>query len=79
MHHCVYDREYYKKPESLILSARDRGGNQLETVEVSLRTFTVVQSRGLQNHPTTAHAEIVRLVEDNMNLIRKAKATKSNK
>lgn len=79
MHHCVYDREYYKKPDSLILSARDRGGNRLETVEVSLRTFTVVQSRGLQNNPTTAHAEIVRLIEENMNLIRKAKETKSNK
>ena len=74
MHHCVYRMGYYKKPESLILSARDRGGNRLETVEVNLDTFSVMQSRGLQNHPTQAHADIIRLVEQNMNIIRRAKA-----
>lgn len=72
MHHCVYRMGYYKKPESLILSARDRNGDRLETVEVSLRTFDVVQSRGLQNSPTLAHNSIVSLVRQNMNLIRKA-------
>ena len=74
MHHCVYRMGYYKKPESLILSARDRGGNRLETVEVNLDTFSVMQSRGLQNHPTQAHADIIKLVEQNMNIIRRAKA-----
>ena len=74
MHHCVYRMGYYKRPESLILSARDRGGNRLETVEVNLDTFSVVQSRGLQNHPTLAHADIIRLVEQNMNIIKRAKA-----
>ena len=74
MHHCVYRMGYYKKPESLILSARDRGGNRLETVEVNLDTFSVMQSRGLQNHPTQAHADIIRLVEQNMNIIKRAKA-----
>jgi hypothetical protein len=72
MHHCVYKMGYYKKPESLILSARDRGGNRLETVEVNLKRFQVVQSRGLQNNPTSAHGDIVALVEKNMNLIRTA-------
>ena len=76
MHHCVYRMGYYKRPESLILSARDRGGNRLETVEVNLNTFSVVQSRGLQNHPTLAHADIIRLVEQNMNLIKRAKSNK---
>lgn len=77
MHHCVYQRGYYKKPESLILSARDRGGNRLETVEVNLDTFSVVQSRGLQNHPTLAHNDIVKLVEANMKLIKKATSKNS--
>lgn len=72
MHHCVYKMGYYKKPESLILSARDRWGNRLETVEVNLKRFQVIQSRGLQNNPTSAHGDIVALVEKNMNLIRKA-------
>lgn len=72
MHHCVYKMGYYKKPESLILSARDRGGNRLETVEVNLKRFQVIQSRGQQNNPTSAHGDIVALVEKNMNLIRTA-------
>jgi hypothetical protein len=72
MHHCVYKMKYYKKPESLILSARDKEGKRLETVEVSLKTFKVVQSRGLQNNSTRAHDEIISLVEKNMNLIRTA-------
>ena len=45
-------------------------------MEVNLDTFSVVQSRGLQNHPTQAHADIVRLVEQNMNLIKRAKSNK---
>jgi hypothetical protein len=72
MHHCVYRMGYYKKRESLILSARDRQGNRLETVEVNLDSFKVVQSRGLQNSCTSAHDEIISLVNENMNLIRRA-------
>lgn len=72
MHHCVYRMDYYKKPESLIISARDRNGDRLETVEVNLSSFQVVQSRGLQNKPTIAHSRIVELVKSNMNLIKKA-------
>lgn len=66
MHHCVYANGYYKKEGSLILSARDIDGKRLETVEVSLRTWQVVQSRGVCNQPTEFHDEIVRLVEKNM-------------
>ena len=72
MHHCVFDREYYKKPESLILSARDKEGKRLETVEVSLKSFRVIQSRALQNGRTKLHENIVSLVEKNMFLIRNA-------
>jgi hypothetical protein len=72
MHHCVFDREYYKKPESLILSARDKEGKRLETVEVSLKSFRVIQSRALQNGRTRLHEDIVSLVEKNMFLIRNA-------
>jgi len=72
MHHCVFRMGYYKKRESLILSARDRQGNRLETVEVNLDSYKVVQSRGLQNSYTSAHDEIISLVNKNMNLIRRA-------
>ena len=77
MHHCVYANGYYdhkRHPDSLILSAKDKDGHRLETVEVSTKTWKVVQSRGLQNHPTQAHADIIKLVEQNMNIIRRAKA-----
>ena len=72
MHHCVYAGGYYKKKDSLILSAKDRNGNRLETVEISLKTFKILQSRGLQNQSTPYHSQIVSLVEKNMNLFRKA-------
>lgn len=70
MHHCVFAAEYYKKPDSLILSAT-MGGKRLETVEVSLARLEVVQSRGRCNQDTPYHNRIVRLVKRNMPLIEK--------
>jgi hypothetical protein len=72
MHHCVYQAGYYKKPNSLILSAKDNQGNRIETVEVNTLTFQVVQSRGVCNKNTPHHEEIINLVNSNMNLIRQA-------
>ncbi|MBJ2184546.1 MAG: PcfJ domain-containing protein [Muribaculaceae bacterium] len=70
MHHCVYSAGYYRRPESLILTARDSHGRRLETVEVSLRTFTVVQSRAACNGTSPRHDAIIALVEQNMNRIK---------
>lgn len=70
MHHCVYSAEYYLKKDSLILSAHI-GENRIETVEVSLKTMDVVQSRGVCNKNTEYHDRIVGLVKQNMRLIRK--------
>ena len=72
MHHCVFSMKYYKKPESLIMSAKDKQGNRIETIEVSLKTFEVVQSRGVCNKNTEYHDTILSLVKNNINLIRKA-------
>ena len=77
MHHCVYTNAYYNRADSLILSATV-GGRRTETVEVSLRTFDVVQSRGPCNRATEWHDRIVSLVRDNMHLIRQA-AKKADK
>lgn len=70
MHHCV--ERYHDKSDSLILSARiaDR---RVETVEVSLSRLQVVQSRGACNRNTEYHDRIVRLVNDNMSLVRAAR------
>lgn len=71
MHHCVYASGYYKKKESLILSAKDKNGNRIETIELNLKTFKVVQSRGVCNSSTPMHDEIINLVNKNINLIKK--------
>ena len=67
MHHCVGG--YHNRENSLILSATI-DDNRIETVEVSLTTFEVVQSRGVCNSNTEYHDRIVSLVNNNMNLIR---------
>lgn len=70
MHHCVGN--YYDKNDSLILSAT-MNGKRIETVEVSLRSLKVVQSRGVCNTITDYHDRIINLVTDNMDIIRKRK------
>lgn len=66
MHHCVGG--YYNHPESLILSARING-KRIETIEVNLNDYSLVQSRGLCNKSTKYHKRIVKLVEANMDEI----------
>lgn len=69
MRHCVFASEYYLRPDCLILSATI-DGKRIETVEISLKTMKVVQSRGVCNKNTEYHDRIVKLVNKNKNLIR---------
>lgn len=69
LHHCVFSNEYYLKEDSLILSATI-DGRRIETIEISLDTFQVVQSRGVCNKNTEYHDQIVSLVNANKRLIR---------
>jgi hypothetical protein len=74
MHHCVYENAYYSHrdhPYSLILSARDNGGNRLETIEVNIKRWSIVQSRALLNGQTPQHQDIIDLVNRNIPLLRK--------
>ena len=68
MHHCVGG--YHRRKDSLIFSATING-KRIETVEVSLKTLQVVQSRGVCNSNTEYHDRIITLVENNAELIRK--------
>lgn len=68
LHHCVFTNEYYKKHDSLILSARI-DNKPIETVEVSLKKLSVIQARGLRNNPTQYHDQIVDLVNRNIHKI----------
>ena len=69
MHHCVFNNAYYLKENSLILSATIEG-KRIETIEVSLRTLEVVQSRGVCNKNTEYHEQIVNLGNANRKVIR---------
>lgn len=65
MHHCVFKCEYYAQNDSIILSAHDKSGKRIETVEFSLTENRVVQSRGHCNTNTKYHDRIVNLVNAN--------------
>lgn len=78
MHHCVYDMGYYdgaRHPDSLILSARGKGGERLETIEVNTKSWKIMQSRGVCNQNSPRHDDIVRLVADSMPSLRRAAYT----
>ncbi len=73
MHHCVGRESYFLNPHSLIMSARING-RRIETVELSLTSFKVLQSRGLQNQSTEYHDRIIALVRKNVRQIRRRMA-----
>lgn len=72
--HCVYTNEYYLKEKSLILSAKV-DEVRTETIEVDLKNFKVIQSRGLNNDSTKYHDDIVNLIESNISKIKRAAQT----
>lgn len=68
MCHCVFANGYYdvnKKPNCLILSAKVNG-QRMETLEVDLSSFTVVQCHGKHNINSAFHDVILNLVRENM-------------
>ena len=71
MHHCVYANEYYKHRDCLILTAQ-KNGKRLETIEVNLKTFKIIQSRAVCNGTSDYHDRIIELVNRNMGMIRRA-------
>jgi ribosomal protein L37E len=70
MHHCVGAMEYFKKENSLILSARVNG-KRAETIELSLKTYEIIQSRGKCNQDSQYHQRILDLMKKNMKQIQK--------
>lgn len=69
MHHCVFANEYYKRLDSLLLTAKVND-ERAETIEVDLKRYEVVQSRGVCNKNSEYHDRIVKMVNENMNIIR---------
>ena len=70
MHHCVFTNKYYKRLDSLLLTAKVND-ERVETIEVDLKRYQLVQSRGVCNQNSKYHNEIISLVNKSMNIIRK--------
>lgn len=68
--HCVFTNEYYAKEDSLIFSARI-DGKPVETVELSLSTMKIIQSRGRGNRASEYNERIIKLMKKNIPVIRK--------
>ena len=68
--HCVHTNNYHKKSGILLMSAR-MGDKRLETIEISLVNFSIIQSRGYDNEPTPYHDEIIQILKSNMGKISK--------
>ena len=62
MHHCVFNNEYYKEKDSLILSA-SKDNRRLETIEISISQLRVMQIRGACNQDSEYHSSIVKLTK----------------
>jgi len=71
MHHCVFNSQYYRKEDSLIMSARI-GSKRLETIELSLSDYKILQCRGRFCKNTPYHKRIINMVNKNIDLIKKA-------
>lgn len=65
LHHCIFTNEYYKKKDSLILSAKV-DNTAVETVEVSLSHMEILQCRGMKNKPSIYHKKILNLLSQNL-------------
>jgi len=66
--HCAFVSEYYNKKDSLILSARI-DNKIVETVEISLNSMEIIQSRGYKNNATKYNQRIIKLLNKNMKQI----------
>ena len=66
--HCVFTNEYYKKENSLILSAKVNGV-PVETIQVSLENLEILQSRGKGNKASKYNKQIISLISRNLHQI----------
>ena len=69
MAHCVFKCKYYNKPYSLILSARIND-ERVETIEVDLTSYKILQCYGKHDHFTMHHQRILDLVNSQMDTIK---------
>lgn len=83
MHHCVYAMEYWnykRRPDCLILSAKDDAGKRLATIEYNMASNEIVQCRAACNQVPERDKEIRQLITDNKaKFVRLERATRKAK
>lgn len=62
--HCAFTNSYHTKENSLLLSAQ-YNGELVETIEYDIKTYSVIQARGLENKASKYHTQILNLIEQN--------------
>lgn len=65
-----YYREMMEKQRKLNQHQAKKDGERVETVEVDMSDYHVVQSRGKHNQHTPYHDTIMKLMNDNMGMIK---------
>ncbi len=73
--HCIFENEYWERESSLIMVALQKN-KPIETIEISLDNFEILQARGLNNTPSKYNAKIIQIVEKNIPEIRKIASKK---
>lgn len=63
--HCVYKNEYYKKVGVLVIGARVKN-KRMETIELDIKSGTILQCRGKCNKNSPYHQEIYNLMQNNI-------------
>ena len=62
---------HYYDEDDIKINRLPAGEKHVETIEVNLKSFQIVQSRAVCNGTSEYHDRIIRLVEKNMSLIKK--------
>lgn len=75
LHHCVGQMRYFEKADTLILSARI-DNKPIETIEINLKSFEIMQCRGKYNGNSEYHQIILDMVKNNLNKIKSLKRKK---
>lgn len=66
MHHCVFANGYYKSKDSVIVSIRNKEGKRVETAEIDVKRFMVLQQYGKFDRYSAYHKQIKELLNDNL-------------
>lgn len=71
LRHCVYSGGYYNKKNVLIIGARVKG-KRMETIELDVKTGTILQCRGKCNMSSPYHQDIYELMQKNIHRFTRA-------